>query len=147
MVNSACFHLSHCSFFLEWSALAWWLMPRDSGSRGREFEPHSGQTVLCPLARHIYSPKVLVIARFPLHSCHLMFKTMNKIKTINNLKFLCLYIPNNISSLHMCNETSTNLWAVFTISACPTPCWFDSRQKSLSKDRGNYKLRKYGKPC
>ena len=35
----------------------------DSGSRGREFEPHSGQTVLCPLARHIYSPKLLVIPR------------------------------------------------------------------------------------
>ena len=35
----------------------------DSGSRGRGFEPHSDQTVLCPLARHIYSPKVLVIPR------------------------------------------------------------------------------------
>ena len=35
----------------------------DSGSRGRGFEPHSGQTVLCPWARHIYSPKVLVIPR------------------------------------------------------------------------------------
>ena len=35
----------------------------DSGSRGRGFEPHSGQTVLCPSARHIYSPKVLVIPR------------------------------------------------------------------------------------
>ena len=90
---------------------------------------------------------LLHVARFPLHSCHLMFKTMNKIKTKNNLQFLCLYIPNNISSLHMCNEISTNLWAVFTISACPTPCWFDSRQKSLPKDRGNYKLQKYGKPC
>ena len=31
----------------------------DSGSRGRGFEPPSGQTVLC----HIYSPKVLVIRR------------------------------------------------------------------------------------
>ena len=27
------------------------------------FEPHSGQTVSCPCARHIYSPKVLVIPR------------------------------------------------------------------------------------
>ena len=35
----------------------------DSGSRGRGFEPHSGQTVLCPSARHIYAPKVLVIPR------------------------------------------------------------------------------------
>ena len=35
----------------------------DSGSRGRGFESHSGQTVLCPLARHIYSPKILVIPR------------------------------------------------------------------------------------
>ena len=36
----------------------------DSGSRGRGFEPHSGQTVLCPWARHIYSPKkVLVIPK------------------------------------------------------------------------------------
>ena len=35
----------------------------DSGSRGRGFEPHSGQTVLCPSARHIYSLKVLVIPR------------------------------------------------------------------------------------
>ena len=35
----------------------------DFGFRGRGFEPHSGQTVLCPLARHIYSPKVLVIPR------------------------------------------------------------------------------------
>ena len=35
----------------------------DSGSRSRGFEPHSGQTVLCPLARRIYSPKVLVIPR------------------------------------------------------------------------------------
>ena len=35
----------------------------DSGFRGRGFEPHSGQTVLCPLARHIYTPKVLVIPR------------------------------------------------------------------------------------
>ena len=35
----------------------------DSGSRGRGFEPHSGQTVLCPWARHIYFPKVLVIPR------------------------------------------------------------------------------------
>ena len=35
----------------------------DFGSRGRGFEPHSGQTVLCPRARHIYSPKVLVIPR------------------------------------------------------------------------------------
>ena len=35
----------------------------DSGSRGRGIEPHSGQTVLCPCARHIYSPKVLVIPR------------------------------------------------------------------------------------
>ena len=35
----------------------------DSGSRGRGFGPHSGQTVLCPWARHIYSPKVLVIPR------------------------------------------------------------------------------------
>ena len=29
----------------------------DTGSKGRGFEPHSGQTVLCPLAGHIYSPK------------------------------------------------------------------------------------------
>ena len=29
----------------------------DSGSIGRGFEPRSGQTVLCPSARHIYSPK------------------------------------------------------------------------------------------
>ena len=29
----------------------------DSGCRGQGFEPHSGQTVLCPLARHIYSLK------------------------------------------------------------------------------------------
>ena len=35
----------------------------DSGSRGRGFECRSGQTVLCPSARHIYSPKVLVIPR------------------------------------------------------------------------------------
>ena len=35
----------------------------DSGSRGQGFEPHSGQTVLCPWARHIYSPKMLVIPR------------------------------------------------------------------------------------
>ena len=35
----------------------------DSGSRGQGFEPHSGQTVLCPSARRIYSPKVLVIPR------------------------------------------------------------------------------------
>ena len=35
----------------------------DSGSRGRRFEPNSGQTVLCPYARHIYSQKVLVIPR------------------------------------------------------------------------------------
>ena len=35
----------------------------DTGSRGRGFEPHSGQTVLCPWARGIYSPKVLVIPR------------------------------------------------------------------------------------
>ena len=35
----------------------------DSGSRGRRFEPHSGQTVLCPRARRISSPKVLVIPR------------------------------------------------------------------------------------
>ena len=35
----------------------------DSGSRGQGFEPHSGQTVLCPRVRHIYSPKVLVIPR------------------------------------------------------------------------------------
>ena len=35
----------------------------DSGSRGRGFEPPSGQTVLCPWARHIYSQKVLVIPR------------------------------------------------------------------------------------
>ena len=35
----------------------------DSGSRGRGFESHSGQTVLCPLASHIHSPKVLVIPR------------------------------------------------------------------------------------
>ena len=33
----------------------------DSGSRG--FKPHSGQTVFCPWARHIYSPKVLGIPR------------------------------------------------------------------------------------
>ena len=35
----------------------------NSGSRGRGFKPHSGRTVLCPLARHIHSPKVLVIPR------------------------------------------------------------------------------------
>ena len=35
----------------------------DSGSRGRGFEHHSSQTVVCPSARHIYSPKVLVIPR------------------------------------------------------------------------------------
>ena len=35
----------------------------DSGSRGRGFEPHSGQTVSYPWARHIYSAKVLVIPR------------------------------------------------------------------------------------
>ena len=35
----------------------------DSGSRGGGFEPHSGQTVLCPLASRIHSPKVLVIPR------------------------------------------------------------------------------------
>ena len=35
----------------------------ESGSRGRGFEPHSGQIVLCPCARRIYSPKVLVIPR------------------------------------------------------------------------------------
>ena len=35
----------------------------DSGSRGRGFESHTGQTVLCPLARRIYFPKVLVIPR------------------------------------------------------------------------------------
>ena len=35
----------------------------DSGSRGQGFEPHSGQTVLCPSARRIYSPKELVIPR------------------------------------------------------------------------------------
>ena len=29
----------------------------DSGCIGRGFEPNSGQTVLCPWARHIYSPK------------------------------------------------------------------------------------------
>ena len=40
----------------------------------------------------------MAVARFPLHSCHLMFKTMNKIKTKNNLQFLCLYIPNNIDT-------------------------------------------------
>ena len=42
--------------------VASWLMP-DSGSRGRGFKPHSGQTVLCPLARRIYSQKELVIPR------------------------------------------------------------------------------------
>ena len=35
----------------------------DSGSRGRRFESHSGQTMLYPSARRIYSPKVLVIPR------------------------------------------------------------------------------------
>ena len=35
----------------------------DSGYSGRGFEPHSSQTVLCPGARQIYSPKVLVIPR------------------------------------------------------------------------------------
>ena len=35
----------------------------DSESRGFGFEPHSGQTVLCPWARHIYSPKILLIPR------------------------------------------------------------------------------------
>ena len=35
----------------------------DSGSRGRGVEPHSAQTMLYPWARHIYSPKVLVIPR------------------------------------------------------------------------------------
>ena len=35
----------------------------DSGSSCRGFEPHSGQTVLRPRARHIYSPKVLEIPR------------------------------------------------------------------------------------
>ena len=35
----------------------------DSGSKGRGFEPHSGRTMLCPRARRIYSPKVLVIPR------------------------------------------------------------------------------------
>ena len=45
----------------------------------------------------------------------------------------------------MCNETPTNLCAVFTITACPTPCWFDSCQKALSKNRGNYKFEKVWK--
>ena len=35
----------------------------DCGSRGRGFEPHSGQTALCPLARHINTPKLVVIPR------------------------------------------------------------------------------------
>ena len=32
-----------------------------SGSSGRGFESHAGQTVLCTWVRHIYSPKVLVL--------------------------------------------------------------------------------------
>ena len=35
----------------------------DSGFKGRGFEPHSGKTVLCPWARHIYSQNILVIPR------------------------------------------------------------------------------------
>ena len=43
--------------------MAWWLMPRTPDPEVGGFEPHFGQTVLCPWASHIYSPKVLVIPR------------------------------------------------------------------------------------
>ena len=39
------------------------LVVNASDTRGRRFEPHWGQTVLCLCARHIYSPNVLVIPR------------------------------------------------------------------------------------
>ena len=36
------------TFMVVWSAVAWWLMPLTPDSEVGGFEPHSGQTVLCP---------------------------------------------------------------------------------------------------
>ena len=70
----------------EGSAVAWWLInASDSGSRGRGFEPHSGQTVLCPEARHIYSQKVLVIPRKRWLSPNMTEKLFSWTLSINQL--------------------------------------------------------------
>ena len=44
------------AIFRFWERVGLVVNASDSGSRGRGFELHSGQTVLCPGARRIYPP-------------------------------------------------------------------------------------------
>ena len=62
----------------------------DYGSRGRGFEPHCGQTVLCPSARPIYSSKALVIPRKRWLRPHMTEKLFTGTVRINNQPKPCI---------------------------------------------------------
>ena len=83
----------------------------DSGSRGRGFEPRSGQTVLCPCARRIHSPKVLVMPRkrwLRPNITEKLFTGMLRINQPNNEEadlnnfnaLVCLRIRSNLQNIH-----------------------------------------------
>ena len=84
----------------------------DPRSRGPGFEPHSGQTMLCPWARHIHSPKVLVIPRkwwLRPNMTEKLFTGTLKIKSTNqkHCQSLCLdpqCLPSNVYKLTSDNE-------------------------------------------